>query len=82
MLAKPQLYATSQQSSKFNGFVFWKMFLNSIVHSFMIFFLTYACYSDLDWGAGDGFGGPSGGIASETLDPQGHTGGYLYIGEV
>jgi len=80
MLEKPQLYSTSQLSSKFNGVVFWKMFVNSIVHSFLIFFLTYACYSDLDWSSG-GFGGPSGGMAMETLSPQGQVGGYLYIGK-
>ena len=79
MLAKPQLYSTSQNSQKFNGVVFWKMFANSILHSFLIFFLTYACYSDLDWSHG-GFSGPSGGIAMEILTPSGQAGGYLFIG--
>ena len=80
MLAKPQLYSTSQNSQKFNGVVFWKMFANSILHSFLIFFLTYACYSDLDWSHG-GFSGPSGGIAMEILTPSGQVGGYLFIGK-
>jgi len=50
------------------------MFLNSIFHSFLLFFLTFLCYSDMDWG--NGFQG----FASEMMSSTGHVGGYLYIG--
>ena len=74
-LIKPQLYRNTQLSLKFNGKVFWKMFINSIFHSFMLFFLTFLCYTDMDWG--NGFTG----FASEILSPNGQIGGYLYIGK-
>lgn len=74
LLNKPQLYQNTQLSLKFNGKVFWKMFMNSIFHSFMLFFLTFLCYTDMDWG--NGFTG----FASEILSPNGQVGGYLYIG--
>ena len=72
---QPQLYQNTQLSLKFNGKVFWKMFINSIFHSFMLFFLTFLCYTDMDWG--NGFTG----FASEILSPNGQIGGYLYIGK-
>ena len=53
------------------------MFINSIFHSFLLFFLTFLCYSDIEWGE-SGFTG----FASEMLAPNGHTGGYLYIGKI
>jgi phospholipid-transporting ATPase len=74
LLHKPGLYRNTQLSTKFNGLVFWKMFLNSIFHSFLLFFLTFLCYSDMDWG--NGFQG----FASEMMSSTGHVGGYLYIG--
>ena len=74
-LTQPQLYQNTQLSLKFNGKVFWKMFINSIFHSFMLFFLTFLCYTDMDWG--NGFTG----FASEILSPNGQIGGYLYIGK-
>ena len=52
------------------------MFINSIFHSFLLFFLTFLCYSDIEWGD-SGFTG----FASEMLSPNGQTGGYLYIGQ-
>ena len=41
----------------------------------MLFFLTFLCYTDMDWG--NGFTG----FASEILSPNGQIGGYLYIGK-
>ena len=77
MLKKPQLYATSQSSMKFNGEVFWKMFFNAIVHSCLLFFITVACFSDdlLNHGA------ESNGLAMEAVNSfSGQVGGYLFIG--
>lgn len=77
MLKKPQLYATSQSSMKFNGEVFWKMFFNAIVHSCLLFFITVACFSDdlLNHGA------EPNGLAMESVNSfSGQVGGYLFIG--
>lgn len=77
MLKKPQLYATSQSSMKFNGEVFWKMFFNAIVHSCLLFFITVACFSDdlLNHGA------EPNGLAMEAVNSfSGQVGGYLFIG--
>ena len=77
MLEKPQLYATSQSSMKFNGEVFWKMFFNAILHSCLLFFVTVACFSDdlLNHGA------EPNGLAMETVNSfSGQVGGYLFIG--
>ena len=79
MLKKPQLYATSQSSMKFNGEVFWKMFFNAIVHSCLLFFITVACFSDdlLNHGA------EPNGLAMESVNSfSGQVGGYLFIGNV
>jgi len=37
MLKYPQLYSLSQTAVKYNARVFWKMFLNSVVHSLLLF---------------------------------------------
>lgn len=77
MLEKPQLYATSQSSMKFNGKVFWRMFLNAIVHSCLLFFVTVACFSDdvLNHGL------QPNGFAMEAVNSySGKNGGYLFIG--
>ncbi|XP_039266166.2 phospholipid-transporting ATPase IB-like isoform X2 [Styela clava] len=39
MMKHPALYSISQRAVKYNARVFWTMFLNSVIHSLLLFFL-------------------------------------------
>jgi magnesium-transporting ATPase (P-type) len=44
---EPRIYTLSQHGELFNVIIFWKWILLGLIHSLVIFYIPYLCYSDV-----------------------------------